>query len=84
MVNTAESDIVSPSVTTEDPLGLLSQEVFVLQDILCLVASACFQSCYQLVSSSAVCSAYAVGIQPFLTCCLYICRCGRLQREPQP
>ena len=54
MVNTAESDIVSPSVTTEDPLGFLSQEVFVLQDILCFLASACFQSSNQLVCSSAV------------------------------
>ena len=28
MVNTTESDIVSPSVTTEDPLRFLSKEVF--------------------------------------------------------
>ncbi len=34
MVNTTESDIVSPSVTTEDPLGFLSEEVFVLRILL--------------------------------------------------
>ena len=33
MVNTAESDIVCPSVTTEDPLGLLAKVILVLQDI---------------------------------------------------
>ena len=36
MVNTAESDIVCPSVTTEDPLGLLAKVILVLQDILSL------------------------------------------------
>ena len=41
MVNTAESDIVSPSVTTEDPLGFLSQEVFVLDDVFACIAVAC-------------------------------------------
>ena len=44
MVNTAESDIVSPSVTTEDPLGLLSQKVFVLYNILAEITVASFQS----------------------------------------
>ena len=29
MVYTTETDIVSPSVTTKDPLGLLSQEIFI-------------------------------------------------------
>ncbi len=38
MVNAAESDIVSPSVTTEDPLGLLSQEVFILNDVFADIA----------------------------------------------
>ena len=46
MVNAAETDIVSPSVTTEDPLGFLSQEIFLSKDFFCFVASACFQSCY--------------------------------------
>ena len=67
MVNAAETDIVSPSVTTEDPLGFLSQEVFALQDFLSFLASAGFQSSNQLICSSTVGSAYAEGIQPFLT-----------------
>ena len=59
MVNTAESDIVCPSVTTEDPLGLLSQGKSLFFRISCaFVASACFQSSYQLVGSCAVGSAY--------------------------
>ena len=81
VVNTAESDIVSPSVTTEDPLGLLSQDNLCSSAIsFACIASACFQSCYQLVSSCTVCSAYAEGIQPFLSSCLYFFvafRCNR-------
>ena len=38
MVNTTESDIVSPSVTTEDPLRFLSEEVFVLNDVFACIA----------------------------------------------
>ena len=41
MVNTAETDIVSPSVTAEYPLGLLSEEVFVLHDSPCSSGSRC-------------------------------------------
>ena len=75
MVNTAESDIVCPSVTTEDPLGLLSQgSPCSCRISLRLLASACFQSSYQLIGSCAVGSTYSVGIQPCLSCCLYICR----------
>ena len=36
VVNAAESDIVSPSVTAEYPLGFLSEEVFVLKDFVLL------------------------------------------------
>ena len=49
MVNTTESDIVSPSVTTEDPLGFLGQIIFLSKDFFCCVTSACFQSCDQFV-----------------------------------
>ena len=68
MVNTAESDIISPSVTTEDPLGFLSKEVFLSEDFFRFVASACFKSCNKFICSSAVCSTYSECIQPFLTC----------------
>ena len=45
MVNAAASDIVCPSVTTEDPLGFLSQEIFLSKDFFGSVTSASFQSC---------------------------------------
>ena len=42
VVNTTESDIVSRSVTTEDPLGFLSKEVFLFYDIFACRAVASF------------------------------------------
>ena len=54
VVNTAESDIVCPSVTAEDPLGFLSKEVFVLNDVLAYWAVNSLQCGNQLVCSSAV------------------------------
>ena len=59
MVNAVESDIVSPTVTTEDPLGLLSQEIFVLDDVLACRAVNVLKSSYEFVSCSTVCSANA-------------------------
>ncbi len=73
VVNAAESDIVSPSVTTEDPLGFLSEEVFLCKDLFALVASASFQSSYQLIGCSTVGSTYSISIKPFLSCSFYIC-----------
>ena len=49
MVNTTESDVVSPSVSAEYPLGFLSKEVFILNDVFACLAIASFQCCYQLV-----------------------------------
>ena len=74
MVNTAESDIVSPSVTTEDPLGFLSQEIFVSNDIFTNFAFASFQSCNQFICSNTVSSTYTISIQPFLTSSFYFFR----------
>src|SRR5699024_5633893 len=75
VVNTAESDIVSPSVTTEYPLGFLSEEVFILQkfSFLCTVASAFLQSCYEIVCSCSVSSATSACIKVLLSCCLNVC-----------
>ena len=73
MVNAAESDIVSPSVTTEDPLGFLSEEVFLCKDLFALVTSASFQSSYQLISCSTVGCSNSISIKPFLSCSFYIC-----------
>ena len=56
VVNAVESDIVSPTVTTEDPLGLLSQEIFVLDDVLACRAVNVLKSSYEFVSCSTVCS----------------------------
>ena len=75
MVYAAEADIVCPAVAAEDPLGFLRQEIFVFQDLLAGLASAGFQSRYQLICRRAVCSSYAVGIQPLLSCCLYVVSC---------
>ena len=41
VVQTAESDIVCPTVTTEDPYGLLSEVIFLLNCSLCIRASGC-------------------------------------------
>ena len=76
VVNTTESDIVSPSVTTEDPLGFLSEEVFLSKDFFCFVTSASFKSSNKFVCSSAVCSTYSKCIQPFLTSCLNVFVCS--------
>ena len=40
VVYAAEADIISPSVTTEDPLGLLSQIVLILNDVFAGIALA--------------------------------------------
>ena len=74
MVNTAESDIVSPSVTAEYPLGFLCKEVFFLEQLCSFrtSASACFQSSYQLVCSSAVFRTDVKGIQIFLSRSLHV------------
>src|SRR5699024_6260016 len=74
VVNAAESDIVSPSVTTEYPLGFLSQQVFVLENFVLLgkVAAAAFQSCYKLVCSCSVCSPACECIKVLFRSCLYI------------
>ena len=42
MVNAAEANVVCPSVTTKDPLGFLSQEIFLSKDFFGSVTSACF------------------------------------------
>ena len=72
VIQSAETDVVSPSVSTEYPLRLLSQEVFLLQDILGGVTSACLKSSNQLVGSRAVGCAYCEGIVPLFDGSLHI------------
>ena len=74
VVYATETDIVSPSVTTEDPLGFLSQEVFVLNDFFAGIAFASFQSSNQFICCSTVGSTYTEGIDPFFTSCFYFIR----------
>ena len=71
MVNAAETDIISPSVAAEYPLGLLGQEIFVLYDILADRAVDSLKSGNQLVRSRSVERADSEGIQPFLAGRLY-------------
>ena len=70
MVHAAESDIICPSVSTEDPLGLLGKEVFILHDILAYFAVLSFQNSNQLIGSSSVGHTAVEGIQIFLACSL--------------
>ena len=74
MVNTTKSDIVSPSVTTEDPLGFLSQEVFILNDVFANITVNARENLYQFIGSSTVGCANAEGIQPFLAGSLNVLR----------
>ncbi len=81
MVHAAESDIICPSVAAEDPLGLLSEEFLVFQDCLRLVASACLQSCHQLVRCRSVGCAACISIQPLLSCrfhIFFVCVCNKI------
>ena len=82
VVNSTESDIVSPSVTTEDPLGFLRKEVFIFQQFCSLSTSAVtvFQSFYKLVCSCSVCCTYWECIQIFLSCCFHIIVCTVLYK----
>ena len=75
MVNTAETDIVSPTVATEYPLGFLSEEVFILHNILAVRAVDAVQSRYQLVGSCAVQCTDSVSIQPLFASCFHFIGC---------
>ena len=72
MIQTAEADIISPSITTEDPLGLLSQEVLICYDVLAGIAINTIKSCNQLVSSRTIQSTDTEGIQPLLASSLHL------------
>ena len=66
MIYAAVTDIVCPTVTTEDPLALLAEEVFLLNDFLsvsCVDISECSN---ESVCSSAVLSTILVCIEPLL------------------
>ena len=54
MVNAAETDIVCPAVTAEDPNALLGEELLVLNDILAVCAVDILDSVGKCVCGSAV------------------------------
>ena len=54
MVNTAEADVICPSVAAEDPYGLLGKEFLVVNDILAVLTIDAVESGNKRISSSAV------------------------------
>ena len=66
MVYTAVSDIICPAVTTEDPLALLSQEVLLCDDFLCIRGIDVSKSCNQCICCCSVLSTLLVCIEPSL------------------
>src|SRR5699024_5920501 len=65
MVQTAEADIVCPTVATENPDGLLGQVFLLSQNFLAqATASSCtlFKFCNQSLGSLCVCSAVFLGL----------------------
>ena len=67
MIHTAEADVIAPAVAAEDPLALLRQEVFALQDLFAFVTAAGLKSCDQSIRCCAVRRAITKRIQPCLS-----------------
>ena len=73
MIEAAETDIISPTITTEDPLALLSEEVLILYEILGKIIGLISKCCNELIRSCTVGSAYSESIKPLLSYILYRC-----------
>ena len=73
MIEAAEADIISPAVTTEDPLALLSEEVLILYEILGKIIGLISKCCNELIGSCTVGSADTEGIKPLLSDILNRC-----------
>ena len=71
MIQSTESDVISPSVSAENPLWLFSEEIFIIYDILTYFTVTSRKCRYQLICSSSICSSTGKGIKPFLTYCLH-------------
>ena len=67
MIEAAETDIISPTVTTEDPLALLSEEVLILYEILGKIIGLISKCCNELIRSCTVGSADSESIKPLLS-----------------
>ena len=76
MVNTAEADVICPTVAAENPDGLLSEVFFVVKYILLCFAVAvkAFKSSNEVCSSSLVSLTVISGVKISLSSVKYICR----------
>ena len=77
MIKTAETDIISPAVTAEDPYGLLGEVVLVLKDISLLIALAValFELSNECSSCSCILSTVVYCCEVLISSCLDLSRC---------
>ena len=73
VVETTETDIVSPTVATEDPHGFLSEVVFFSEDRLASIAINLFEFCNVCFGSFFVCSTIVEGVNPSLCSSFELC-----------
>ena len=66
MVQTAETDVVSPTVTTEDPLALLHQVILQVNDLLAVVTTAFLASGHNLVGQLGSSNTALTVVDPLL------------------
>ena len=66
VVQTTETDVVSPTVTTEDPLALLHQVILQVNDLLAVVATALFASGDNLVGQLSGLDTVLAVVDPLL------------------
>ena len=75
MIKSAVTDIVCPTVTAEDPYGLLAQVFLLLEDCLGCCAAVLLEGFDQSCRGSLVGFAVSHGVQPCLCCVLERCTC---------
>ena len=75
MVETAESDIVSPTVSAEYPYRLLGEVILTLEDLLRKVAITILDSGNECVGSGSVCLAVVECVEIVLSSFLDSSRC---------
>ena len=77
MIKTTVADIVRSTVTTDDPLATLCEEVAQLSELLASFATLLSTSLnhgFELLSGCAACYCIVLSIDPFLSSCLVFCR----------
>ena len=78
MIQTAEANIIAPSVSAEAPVRFLGHKVFVFQDVFRRIGLVAGEQGYQLIGCHAVCNTVGIGIYPLLTCILQLAVRGSL------